>query len=177
MKVKAIIEMTKGSPYKYEVDKTTGRLRLDRPLNQTVPDNYGFIPGSLSADTDAADIFVLSFDAIAPLAEVDAEIHSILYCDDNGVSDDKIIAVLVGETFPDEETWYGRTISQRLEDIKIYLNTYKPGFYVMGQGSKEDAVVAYEKSVEAHKEQVSKNLEEMNKQLLEWSNKTFVKHT
>lgn len=145
MRVKMVVEIPRGSHYKYEVDKVSGKLKLDRVLNQTVPEYYGFSPGTLFDDGDPIDLFLLnSYQEIPPLTEVEVEIHSIIRCSDNGVSDDKLIAFLPGEYIQYPEI--------RINQIKRYLNTYKEGFYITGEGSKEEAEEAYRASVEAQEQ-------------------------
>jgi inorganic pyrophosphatase len=93
--VQAIIEIPKGSKAKYELDKDTGMLRLDRVLYSSVyyPGNYGFIPQTLGEDNDPLDILVLSQIEIAPLCIVRAKVIGVMRMIDNNEADDKIIAV------------------------------------------------------------------------------------
>lgn len=93
--VQAIIEIPKGSRAKYELDKETGMLRLDRVLYSSVfyPANYGFIPQTLGEDHDPLDILVLSQMEIQPLCIVNAKVIGVMRMVDNNEGDDKIIAV------------------------------------------------------------------------------------
>lgn len=93
--VQAIIEIPQGSKAKYELDKQSGLLRLDRVLYSSVhyPVNYGFIPQTLGEDHDPLDIFVFSQIKIAPLCIVRAKIIGVMRMIDNDEADDKIIAV------------------------------------------------------------------------------------
>lgn len=93
--VQAIIEISKGSKAKYELDKETGMLRLDRVLYSSVfyPANYGFIPQTLGEDHDPLDILVLSQIDIQPLCIVKAKVIGVMRMIDNNEADDKIIAV------------------------------------------------------------------------------------
>lgn len=93
--VQAIIEIPKGSRAKYELDKETGMLRLDRVLYSSVfyPANYGFIPQTLGEDHDPLDILVLSQMEIQPLCIVNAKVIGVMRMIDNNEGDDKIIAV------------------------------------------------------------------------------------
>lgn len=93
--VNAIIEISKGSRAKYEVDKESGLLRLDRVLFSAVyyPANYGFIPQTFAGDNDPLDILVLSQIEIEPLCIVEAKVIGVLRMSDNNEIDDKIIAV------------------------------------------------------------------------------------
>lgn len=135
--IKAVIEIPKGSFYKYEIDKNSGALNLDRPLNQKIPYNYGFIPETLCGDGDPLDVFVISHHAIPPLTQVEVIIAGVLKCTDNGDSDDKIIATIVGE---------GVDVESSLPDIIQYLHTYKTGFTVEKFEDAPWAIQAYQLS-------------------------------
>ncbi len=97
--VDAIIEIPKGSKAKYELDKDSGMLRLDRVLYSSVhyPANYGFIPRTLGDDHDPLDTLVLSQIDIEPLCIVSAKVIGVMRMLDNGEADDKIIAVAAGD--------------------------------------------------------------------------------
>lgn len=92
---KAIIEIPIGSKVKYELDKETGLLRLDRVLYSSFhyPVNYGFIPQTLDCDGDPLDILVICQEPIQSLALVEAKIIGVMNMVDGGDNDDKIIAV------------------------------------------------------------------------------------
>ena len=93
--VNAIIEIPKGSRAKYELDKESGMLRLDRVLYSSVyyPHNYGFIPKSYGDDNDPLDILVLSQIDVQPLCLVPAKVIGVMQMIDNGEADDKVIAI------------------------------------------------------------------------------------
>lgn len=93
--VQSVIEIPKGSKAKYELDKDSGMLRLDRVLYSSVhyPANYGFIPRTLGDDHDPLDILVLSQIDIQPLCIVRAKVIGVMRMLDNGEADDKLIAV------------------------------------------------------------------------------------
>ncbi|MEO8146266.1 MAG: inorganic diphosphatase [Bacteroidia bacterium] len=93
--VNAIIEIPKGSRAKYEVDKASGLLRLDRVLYSAVyyPANYGFIPQTYAGDNDPLDILVLSQIDIVPMCIVEAKVIGVLRMNDQNEMDDKILAV------------------------------------------------------------------------------------
>ncbi len=93
--VDAIIEISTGSKAKYELDKNSGMLRLDRVLYSSVhyPANYGFMPRTLGDDNDPLDILVLSQMAIQPLCIVRAKVIGVMQMLDDGEGDDKLIAV------------------------------------------------------------------------------------
>lgn len=94
-KVNALIEIPQGSRSKYEVDKDTGLLRLDRVIYSSFqyPINYGFIPQTLGKDSDPLDILVLCSQAIQSLCLVEANVIGNMQMIDSGMTDDKIIAV------------------------------------------------------------------------------------
>jgi inorganic pyrophosphatase len=94
-----VIEISKGSKCKYELDKKTGLLVLDRVLYSSVhyPANYGFIPQTLAGDGDPLDVLVLMQEPLVPLTLVRARaIGGFCMRDDKGV-DDKIIAVCIDD--------------------------------------------------------------------------------
>lgn len=94
-KVNALIEIPQGSRSKYEVDKSTGLLRLDRVIYSSFhyPVNYGFIPQTLGLDNDPLDILVLCSQPIQSLCLVEATVIGNMQMIDSGQADDKIIAV------------------------------------------------------------------------------------
>jgi inorganic pyrophosphatase len=97
--VPTVIEIPRGSHTKYEVDKPTGLLRLDRVLYSAVhyPANYGFIPRTHADDGDPLDVLVLMQEPVAPLTIVRAKpLGGLQMADDKGI-DDKIIAVCVDD--------------------------------------------------------------------------------
>ncbi len=91
----AVIEIPKGSHVKYELDKETGRLRLDRVLYTATyyPDNYGFIPLTYGDDFDPLDVLVLCSEEIYPLTLVQCYPVGVINMVDNGRNDEKIIAI------------------------------------------------------------------------------------
>ncbi len=97
--VNGVIEIPKGSRAKYELDKHSGLLKLDRVLYSSVyyPANYGFIPKSYCDDKDPLDILILSQIEVVPLCIVKAKIIGVMRMLDNGEADDKLIAVASGD--------------------------------------------------------------------------------
>jgi inorganic pyrophosphatase len=94
-RVNALIEIPQGSRSKYEVDKDTGLLKLDRVIYSSFqyPINYGFIPQTLGQDSDPLDILVLCSQSIQSLCLVEANVIGNMQMIDSGMTDDKIIAV------------------------------------------------------------------------------------
>ena len=121
--VQAIIEIPKNSKAKYEIDKTTGLLRLDRVLYSSVfyPANYGFIPQTLGKDNDPLDILVLSQVDITPLCIVNARVIGVMRMIDNNEGDDKIIAVAADDV--------SVNYIERVEDLPAYLNSEIRNFF------------------------------------------------
>src|SRR6266536_6281016 len=93
--VNAVIEIPQGSRSKYEVDKKTGLLKLDRVIYSSFqyPVNYGFIPQTLGQDNDPLDILVLCSQSIQSICLVEANVIGNMQMIDQGQMDDKIIAV------------------------------------------------------------------------------------
>jgi inorganic pyrophosphatase len=93
--VRAIIEIPMGKRTKYELDKISGLLKLDRVLYSATyyPANYGLIPQTLGEDHDPLDILVLCQEALEPLCIVRAKVIGVMRMIDNGEADDKIIGV------------------------------------------------------------------------------------
>ena len=91
----AVIEIPKGGKVKYEVDKPSGMLRVDRVLYSSVvyPANYGFIPRTLGEDHDPLDVLVLMQEPVQPLSMLRARPIGMMMMDDQGLSDEKILCV------------------------------------------------------------------------------------
>ncbi len=94
-----LIEIPKGSKCKYELDKHTGLLRLDRILYTSThyPANYGFIPRTYADDGDPLDVLVIGAEPIYPMTLIDVYPIGVMRMIDGGKLDDKIIAVAVSD--------------------------------------------------------------------------------
>ena len=97
--VNGIVEIPKGTRAKYELDKESGMLKLDRVLYASMyyPANYGFIPRSYCDDKDPLDILVLSQIDVVPMCITPARVIGVMQMLDEGEADDKIIAVSDGD--------------------------------------------------------------------------------
>ncbi len=97
--VNAIIEISKGSKGKFELDKETGLIKLDRVLYSSVhyPANYGFIPQTYCDDKDPLDILVFTSIEIPKMCLIDAKVIGVMRMIDQGEIDDKIIAVAAND--------------------------------------------------------------------------------
>ncbi len=93
--VNAVIEIPQGSKAKYELDKETGLLKLDRVLFSAVhyPANYGFVPRTYTDDHDPLDILVICSVAVDPLCIIEAKVIGVMYMLDEDERDNKIISV------------------------------------------------------------------------------------
>ena len=95
----ALIEIPLGSNVKYELDKPSGLLRVDRIIHSAVfyPANYGFIPQTYAEDNDPLDVLVLCQEPVQPLALIKARAIGVMTMIDSGASDEKIIAVATND--------------------------------------------------------------------------------
>ncbi len=97
----AVIEIPKGGKNKYELDKSTGMLKLDRVLYTSThyPANYGFIPRTWAEDHDPLDVLVLCSESIQPMTLVKCKPIGVIQMSDQGELDEKIIAVCSNDPF------------------------------------------------------------------------------
>jgi len=122
-----VIEVPKGSKNKYELDKETGFLRLDRVLYSAVhyPANYGFIPRTYCDDGDPLDVLVLGQEPVHPLAVVEARaIGAMRMRDEKGI-DDKILAVNVVDPSVADYMDHTQLPTHTLREIKRFFEDYK----------------------------------------------------
>lgn len=121
------VEISKGSKCKYELDKTTGTLILDRILSTSTayPHNYGFIPMTLSDDGDPLDVLLLCSETIVPLAIVECKPIGVLMMRDNGSDDEKIIAVVKHDPFYKDYKDIRELPNHIIDEIKHFFNVYK----------------------------------------------------
>ena len=124
--INAIIEISRGSKAKYEVDKKTGLLKLDRVLSTSFqyPINYGFIPQSYAGDGDPLDILVLSQIDIEPLSIVTAKVIGVMRMQDKG-ADDKIIAVCQNDLSVSHLNDLSEMPEHFIDEIKHFFLRYK----------------------------------------------------
>jgi len=129
--MKAIIEMPKGTHYKYEICKESGRLVLDRPIDTAVPYNYGYIPGTHCLDGDPLDVFVITTESIPSLAEVKIVPFALIRCKDNGAQDDKLLAYIEGDDRAKKDLKIkGFDKHYIIGDVCYYLQNYKQGIKI-----------------------------------------------
>lgn len=123
----ACIEISKGSKNKYELDKYSGALYLDRILYTSThyPQNYGFIPRTLADDGDALDVLVICSQEIVPLAIVDCYPIGILEMIDGGSKDAKILAIAKNDPVYNSFTDIKNIPDHILQEIRHFFSVYK----------------------------------------------------
>lgn len=123
----AIIEIAKGSKVKYEIDKKTGLLRVDRVLHSSVvyPANYGFIPRSLAADRDPIDVLVLMQEPVQPLSIVRVRPIGMMAMVDQGEDDEKVISVHLDDPEYNEYRNINELPRHRLAELRRFFSDYK----------------------------------------------------
>ncbi len=122
-----VIEIPKGSKNKYELDKETGLLRLDRVLFSAVhyPANYGFIPRTYCDDGDPLDALVLGQEPVHPLTIVEARAIGVMRMRDEKGVDDKIVAVSIGDPAFTEYVDHTQLPNHVLREIRRFFEDYK----------------------------------------------------
>ncbi len=122
-----VIEVPMGSKNKYELDKETGLLRLDRVLYSAVhyPANYGFIPRTFCEDGDPLDALVMGQEPVNPLTLMEARAIGVMRMRDEKGLDDKIIAVSVKDPAFSEYTDHGQLPAYLLREIRRFFEDYK----------------------------------------------------
>ncbi len=125
--VMAIIEVPKGSKAKYELDKKSGLIKLDRVLYSSVhyPANYGFIPQTLCEDHDPLDILVLGQVEVSPLCLLRAKPIGVMKMVDQGEADDKIIAVHADDPEYSHYNSIDELPPHRVKEIRRFFEDYK----------------------------------------------------
>jgi len=125
--VNAIIEIPKDSKIKYELDKKTGLLKMDRFLYSAVhyPGDYGFIPRTLWDDNDPLDIMILTGIPIYPMTLVKVRVIGVLRMIDNKEKDDKIIAVYNDDPRFQEIQDIENVPAHTIAELKHFFETYK----------------------------------------------------
>jgi inorganic pyrophosphatase len=125
--VNGIIEIPKGTRAKYELDKESGLLLLDRVLYSSVyyPANYGFIPQTYCDDKDPLDILIISQIDVVPLCIVPAKVIGVMQMFDNNEADDKIIAVSAGDPSVSHINDISELPSHFISEMKHFFEEYK----------------------------------------------------
>ena len=123
----AIIEVPKGSKYKYELDKDTGLIKVDRVLFSSVqyPANYGFIPRTYCEDNDPLDVLVLGQGPVYPLSMLTAKAIGLMKMKDQGEADDKVIAVHADDPEYAHYNSIDELPKHRLKEVRRFFEDYK----------------------------------------------------
>ena len=126
-KFSAVIEIPKGSSCKYEMDKYTGMLRLDRILYTSThyPANYGFIPRTLADDGDPLDVLVLCNHHLYPMTLVNVRPIGVMRMIDDNALDDKIIAVPVSDPSYNSYNTIDDLPKHIFEEMMHFFSVYK----------------------------------------------------
>lgn len=157
-----VIEISKGCKNKYELDKETGRLKLDRVLYTAThyPANYGFIPRTYADDNDPLDVLVLCQEDIVPLTLVDCYPIGVLIMIDGNERDEKIIAVAEKDPFLNVYKDISELPAHISTEIKHFFEVYKQledkktvVEEFLGRKEAEDII---EKAIANYKEKFSK---------------------
>ncbi|MFZ2556038.1 MAG: inorganic diphosphatase [Minisyncoccia bacterium] len=162
--INVIIEVPKGSPNKYEIDKETGLIKLDRANYSaaTFPSEYGFAPQTLWEDGDALDVVVLATFPIPTGILVKVRPVAIMEMIDTGESDYKVIAVPVDDKRWEDVHDLADINKHTLKEVQHFFETYKalkgkPALVeVKGFKGKREALEAVTKSVELYKAKFGK---------------------
>jgi len=160
-KFMVVIEIPKGSKAKYELDKQSGLLKLDRILHTSThyPANYGFIPRTYADDFDPLDVLVLCSESILPLTLIQCYPIGVITMLDNGRNDEKIIAIPF-----DDPTYNGYTdISELPKHIfnemthffSVYKSLENKDTVVDEVKGREEAVRVIEETIKSYKEKFS----------------------
>jgi inorganic pyrophosphatase len=125
--VTAVIEIPSGSRNKYELDKVTGLMKLDRVLFSAVhyPGDYGFIPRTLHEDNDPLDVLVLVKEQTFSGCMIDVRPIGVLRMHDRGEPDDKILAVPLHDPYSDEFFDIADIPRHVLKEVEYFFSTYK----------------------------------------------------
>ena len=126
-KITAVIEVPKGSKVKYELDKDTGGILVDRVLYSSVhyPANYGLIPKTLAKDDDPMDIIVLGQASVVPLSIMRAKPIGLMEMIDQGAEDDKVIAVHLDDPAFNHYNSIDELPQHTLREIERFFHDYK----------------------------------------------------
>lgn len=154
----AVVEITKGGKNKYELDKTTGMLKLDRVLYTSThyPANYGFIPRTYAEDNDPLDVLVLCQENIDPMTLVECYPIGTLIMTDQNSKDKKVIAVCKQDPFLNEYQDISEVPNHISSEIMHFFEVYKQ---LEGKQTSVDKIVG-RKETEEIIEKCMKNYEE-----------------
>ena len=154
----AVIEISKGSKKKYELDKETGLIILDRILYTSThyPANYGFIPRTYGDDGDPLDVLLLCSEPLEPMSLVRAYPIGVINMIDNGRGDEKIIAIPYNDpnynNYKDISDLPMHIFEEMRHFFTVYKNLENKATAVDEVMAREDAVKVIQCAIESYKE-------------------------
>ncbi len=139
-----VVEISKGSKNKYELDKETGLLKLDRILYTSThyPASYGFIPRTYADDVDPLDALVLCSEPILPMTLVRCYPIGAIKMIDNGANDEKIIAIPFDDPMYNSYTDISELPSHMFDEMKHFFEVYKT---LEGKTTAVDEIIGSDK--------------------------------
>lgn len=143
----SVIEIPKGSKNKYELDKDSGMLRLDRILYTSThyPANYGFIPRTLSEDGDPLDVLVLCQEKLEPLSIVECYPIGMITMIDENEEDEKIIAIPLNDPFLNTYNDISDLPQHQFQEIKHFFEIYK---YLENKTTRVDNICGRQEAID-----------------------------
>lgn len=169
--VNAVIEIPQGSRAKYEIDKPSGLLKLDRVIYSSFyyPTNYGFIPQTYGDDKDPLDILVISSLSIVPMCLVTAKVIGVMQMVDGGDADDKIIAVAAHDPSINYINNIEELPKHFFEELRHFFEEYKrlenKSVVVEEFQDKSTALRIIQEAIDLYKEHFKEELESSPKLL------------
>ena len=153
-----VIEISKGSKKKYELDKETGLIMLDRILHTSThyPANYGFIPRTYGDDNDPLDVLLLCSEDLEPLTLVRAYPIGVITMIDNGRNDEKIIAIPFNDPTYNEYKDIDQLPKHIFDEMRHFFEVYKSlehkSTAVDDVKGKKDAIDIIQASIENYRD-------------------------
>lgn len=159
--INVIIEIPRGSPNKFEVDKETGLIKLDRVIHAAMfsPADYGFLPQTHWHDGDPLDALVFTTYPLYPGVLVEARPIGVAYMVDSGEKDEKILSVAIGDPRYKEVKDISDLPAHTLDEIQHYYEHYKilqgKTVKVNGFGNAEEAKKVIKEGMELYREKIN----------------------
>jgi inorganic pyrophosphatase len=160
--INVIVECPKGTKNKYEIDKETGLIKLDRAMktSQDYPFDYGFVPQTLWEDNDALDVILLTTNPLAPSILVEARPIGLMKMIDGGEGDDKVIAVPKSDPRWDHIKDLKDVNPYTLKEMRHFYETYKTienkTVEINGFKGRKDAIAAVKKGLKLYRDKYGK---------------------